>query len=166
MVTRRGFTLLELAVAMSVIVVLATVGAAGLASVNARQQRNVARADIESVSQSQLRFASLYDTFTDFPGDLTGIASIQDDLSTTAGPAFAPRVISIALGSAGGLGLASRGTDASCWFRYLPPLGSSDDGAVWFIEEGAVCEGRAAFPDDEYPKLPAGTRRDSGILSE
>jgi prepilin-type N-terminal cleavage/methylation domain-containing protein len=168
MVSRRGFTLLELIVAMAIIVILALVGAAGLASVNTRQQRNVARADIESVAQSQLRFASLYDTFTDFPADLTGIASLPSGITTTAAPARTTRVVSIALGSKGGLGLASRGTDASCWYRYVPPLGSVGSGTAWSIEKGAVCEGRAAFPDNEYPlvpAVPAATRRNSSILN-
>lgn len=166
---RRAFTVLELVVTMVVVTTLASVGAVGLNAVNDRQQRDIAKSDVDMVAQAQLRFASLYDTFTDYPLDLTGFAAPPKAITVVTNPAMESRVVSMALGSEGGLGLSARATDGSCWFRYLPPLGSLVEAEQWLVEDGALCEGRAAFPDGEHPLVPATpavSRRDTGVLSD
>ena len=167
-VRRRGFTILELVITMVVVTTLAAVGTVGLSSVNNRQQRDVAKADVDMVAQAQLRFAALYDTFTDYPLDLTGYASVPKPITVATTPALTTRTVSIALGSEGGLGLAARGTDGSCLFRYLPSLGTLGESEQWVAETGALCEGRAAFPAGEHalePANPAESRKDQGVLS-
>jgi prepilin-type N-terminal cleavage/methylation domain-containing protein len=166
---RRAFTVFELVATMVVVAILASVGAVGLNAVNDRQQRDVAKADLDMVAQSQLRFASLYDTFTDYPLDLTGFAAPPKAITVTTEPSSASRVVSIALGSEGGLGLSARAIDGACLFRYLPPLGSLVESEQWLAEEGALCEARAAFPEGEHPLEPASppvSRRDAGVLSD
>jgi prepilin-type N-terminal cleavage/methylation domain-containing protein len=158
----RAFTLAELAVTMAVVAILAAISIAGLNAVNDRQQRSVARIDVNAVLQSQQRFLAVYDTFTDFPADLSGVSS---DITVTAGPSIQPRQVSIALSNLGGLGLASKGTDGLCAFQFAPPPGSASEQETWFGEQGDLCDARSAIPEGDFAIEPDSSRT-SWVLSQ
>ncbi len=148
---RRAFTVAELIVGTLVLGVLVTVGTAGLRAVDARQRQNVAVSDLSTVRDSQMRFAAVYETFTDHPADLSGVPQpivVQND------PATAYRQVAVVLSSSGALGLASRAPDGTCHFMRVPPLATPGPFTVTSVPVGAVCDPASALAADEWPLTP------------
>lgn len=147
---------------MTLSLIVAGISVVGFKAVNARQNRSAARSDISSVMQAQMRFLSVYDTFTDFPADLSGVPR---QITVQTNPATSHHQVSIALSQSGALGLASVGIDGTCAFAFVPAVGGTGSLTEWYGNTGDLCDARSTIPAGDYA-LDPGSSRTTVVLSQ
>lgn len=138
---RCGYSLIEMAIVLTVIAALTgLLAAASLALYNDTKNRS-AETNAWLVLASQQRHAQAYGSYTDNPEDLTEVGSVV----VTAGPSDGPNVASIAVGTAGSVGIAVLRDGERCVLLQAKAL---DAGGEVATPKGATstCHGQEALP--------------------
>lgn len=154
---RRAFTLLEMVMTVALVTVVTTVAVVGFAAISKRSESAAARADLDLVHSAQLRFASVYGTYTPHPDDLTGI---PPGVTITSGIADQLGEVSIAVGEQGSLAVAAMNANDECiaarWLAY----GTGNETVKVDFPSTAPCEARAALPPGEAARPDASVAAD------
>lgn len=144
----------ELVTTMFVVGVLTVVVSMGSKSVLESNENRAADANVDRVLLAQQTFANLYGSYTGFPSDL----GLIDGLTATVDISDGPSVVSIALGTAGTLGIAAKQDDNICIMISAEPLAAG--GKVTKYEStGQACNASSVLGDesvaDVVSMLPA-----------
>lgn len=148
---RRGFTLLELAITISILGLLSAGLVYAVGAVTATISAREAETLMDRVATAEMNFASVYGSYTAQPTDLTGLGR---ELIVVSGRATGFGQVSVALGDDGTLGIAAVDDRDRCIARYLTSLEAGAEQATVTVPETSVCDGAVALPDGEAVEDP------------
>lgn len=169
---RRAFTLLELIVVVIILSILAGLGAITYASTQSQLTNGAAGANLSAVVSAEEQFANDYGTYTPWPADLASL--LPRGFQVVTGDATTVEQVSIAVGSDGTLGVATRnGLNSECLIEYVTPMGNvtttSVAGPVSTLPSSGVvtastipssvhCSGSTALPSGDTAITPASAK--------
>jgi prepilin-type N-terminal cleavage/methylation domain-containing protein len=163
-----GFTLIELVITVSILLLLVAATVFGANAFLARSDEQRSQADLDMVHTTQVAFATSFGRFTPWPADLTDANDIPDadgaltlpdsGLLVTPLPAVDAGDISLAVGTAGSLALATLTPDDVCITLLVPSPDASGTPEEGTLTLPQACDARAVLPAGEAPEDPATVR--------
>lgn len=144
---RRAYTVTELAVVIFVLAVLGSIAYGVFGGASAKQRSGSATAVLANVIVAQQQLYSDYSSYTSFGQDLL-MAGAGVDLLAQA-PSTSGDEVSMAVGSAGSLGLAVRVSADECRVVRVAPLSSGGAQAAVPVDSAELCRAELAFAGTE-----------------
>lgn len=143
--TRRGYTVIEIAVVVFIIGVFGVMVAIGALSVADSEAEKLAAAHAADAIAEQQRFAQRFGTYTGHPADLAA----ADGYDVVVDESSDHTQVSVALGESGTLGVAVRRNDSECLHWRVGALAAGGGVAEVTLAANAVCTGEEALPANE-----------------
>ena len=151
---RRGFTLVEMIVTLTVLAILVALSMFGAQSFLRTGHDSDARARLREVAQAQVSLANQWGMYSEYSGDFAGLAG---STKVTHLVSSGSDVVSANVGSAGSLGLALRSVSGKCLYMRVEPLVAGGDAldVTAQVPASAPCRGVEALPETESATTPA-----------
>lgn len=154
---RRGFTLVEIAIVLTVSASLLLASAFTARSALVRNDRGQADLAIDRVVQAQVGHAAVHGLYAySASGDDSELAgklpeSLSRDLTLTHGMSTSPNVVSLAVGTEQTLVVAIQLADRSCRWRVTPSFASGGPSPqdVRTRDKTVVCDASQLLPGTE-----------------
>lgn len=141
MVSRRGYTLIELMVTIAVLAIVSTMALATGRAVTRGNDDVTAAFAVTKVAASQRETAATLGAYASHPDDLR----LPREITAVTGASTRPGEVSIAVGRSGTLALASVSATGACKATRTSPLSQGGETTSVDLPATAVCSAIAAL---------------------